>query len=159
MASRWVVAIAGCCMFATGAWSGRVQGAEAYTLAQIVQQQQELRTRLDAGDVGELTPRRVRVIRKAQDQVFQLSSGKSQLEELNVEERVQMENALEAINAEVVGTRSAQENQDVCWTEAKTGSKMKVTRCGTQEEIDEARRGARAWMEKPKICVPPGCGS
>ena len=57
-----------------------------------------------------------------------------------------------------VGTRVAQENRDVCWTEAKSGSKLKVTRCGTQEEIDEARRGARAWMEKPKICSGPGCG-
>jgi hypothetical protein len=72
---------------------------------------------------------------------------------------VRFAKALESINAEVVGTRGAQEQRDVCWTEAKTGSKMKVARCGTQEEIDETRHGARAWMERPKVCVPPGCGS
>lgn len=159
MANQWFVGVVAACAIAMGALAGTARSAETATLEQIIQQQQALRAQLDSGDVADLTPRRVRIIRKTQDQVFRLAEGKTRLDQLNVEERVQLENALESINAEVVGTRVAQEGRDVCWTEAKTGSKMKVTRCGTQEEIDEARRGARAWMDKPKICVPPGCGS
>lgn len=158
MENRFFVSLAVTALF-LGAIAGRAMAADPATLADIVQQQQELRTKLDSGDVGTLTPRRVRIIRQAQDQVFELVEGKSRVDELNVEERVRLENALESINAEVVGTRVAKEDQDVCWTEAKTGSKMKVTRCGTKEEIEQARRGARAWMEKPKVCIPPGCGS
>lgn len=159
MANQWVMGVAVACVVALGVFQGAVQASETATLEQILQQQQQLRAQLDRGDTADLTPRRVRAVRKAQEQLFRLADGKTQLDQLNIEERVQFENALEAINAEVVGTRVAQESRDVCWTEAKTGSKLKVTRCGTQEEIDEARRGARAWMEKPKICVPPGCGS
>ena len=158
MANRLFVGLAVAGLLAVGATSGGALASETATLAQIVQQQQGLRAQLDRGDTSDLTPRRARAVRKAQDQVFRLAEGKSQLDELNIEERVQLENALETINAEVVGTRVAQENRDVCWTEAKSGSKLKVTRCGTQEEIDEARRGARAWMEKLKICSGPGCG-
>lgn len=127
-------------------------------LALIREQQQSLKASIDAGTSG-LSPRQVRVVRKEQDEVFAIAGSNARFDQLNIEEQIRLENALERINANVVGTRAAQENQDVCWTEAKTGSKLKVTRCGTQEEIDEARRGARAWMEKPKICVPPGCGS
>jgi hypothetical protein len=126
-------------------------------LALILEQQQSLKASIDAGTSG-LSARQVRVIRKEQDEVFAIAGSNARFDQLNIEEQIRLENALERINANVVGTRVAQENQDVCWTEAKTGSKLKVTRCGTQEEIDEARRGARAWMEKPKICVPPGCG-
>ena len=39
-----------------------------------------------------------------------------------------------------------------------SGSKLQATRCGTQQEIDEAREGARGFMLKPKICSGPGCG-
>lgn len=126
-------------------------------LAAILEQQQSLKANIDAGTSG-LSPRQVRVIRKEQETVFAIAGSNTRFDQLNIQEQIRLENALERINANVVGTRVAQENQDACWTEAKTGSKMKVTRCGTQEEIDEARRGARAWMEKPKICIPPGCG-
>lgn len=127
-------------------------------LSRIVEQQRALRGDLDSGKAEGMTARQVRVIRASQDEVFSLAQGKSSLDELNIEERTQLENALERINANFVGTRQAQEGQEVCWSEAKTGSKMKVTRCGTQEERDLAREGARAWMAKPKICIPPGCG-
>lgn len=126
-------------------------------LALILEQQHALKASIDAGTSG-LSPRQVRVVRKEQGEVFAIAGKSASIDQLNIQEQIRLENALERINANVVGTRVAQETQDTCWSEAKTGSKMKVTRCGTQEERDEARRGARAWMEKPKICVPPGCG-
>lgn len=127
-------------------------------LALIVEQQQALKASLDAGTSG-LSPRQIRLIRKEQAEVFAITGKNASFDQLNVQEQIRLENALERINANFVGTRMAQEAQDTCWSEAKTGSKLKVTRCGTQEERDEARRGARAWLEKPKVCAPPGCGS
>lgn len=126
-------------------------------LAVILEQQQALKASIDAGSSG-LTPRQIRLIRKAQSEVFAIAGANATMDQLNIQEQIRLENALERINANVVGTRVAQETQDTCWSEAKTGSKLKVARCGTQEERDEARRGARAWLEKPKVCIPPGCG-
>ena len=134
---------------------GAVTAAEG--LPAIRTQQVALQARLDAGDTG-LTPRQAKVVRRAQAEVFKLIDGKDQLDALTIDEKVRLENALERINAEIRGTRLAGEDQQVCWRERTTGSMVEVTRCGTREEIDEARRGARAFMEKPRVCIPPGCG-
>jgi hypothetical protein len=40
-----------------------------------------------------------------------------------------------------------------------SGTGLKKTRCGTKAEMREAREGARDFMEKPRVCVPPGCGA
>ena len=98
-------------------------------------------------------------MRKAQAEFFRLVEGKTTLDQLAIDDKVQLENALERINAELVNTNAARANQEVCWREHTTGSKMRATRCGTQQEIDEAREGARGFLLKPKICMPPGCGA
>ena len=128
------------------------------TLQIVRAQQTALRTELDSGKVEGLTPRQLKSIRKAQLEVFALIEGKARIEALTIDDKVRLENALERINAEIKGTRLAGEEQQVCWRERASGTKMRVTRCGTQEEVDQAREGARAWMAKPKICSGPGCG-
>lgn len=133
-------------------------GDEPDSLGIILDQQHALQADLDAGKVSDLTTRQQNAVRKAQKEVFALAEGKSTLDEFSIDEKVQLENALERINAEVKGGRLAKEEQNVCWRERKSGSTMKVTRCGTQAERDEAREGARAYLDKPRICVPPGCG-
>lgn len=124
----------------------------------ILHQQAELRADLDDGGIAGLTPRQNGIVRKAQAEVFAVTAGKTRLEQLSMDEKIRMENALERINAEVKNTRSASDDQNVCWRERVSGSKMKTTRCGTKAEMREAREGARDFMEKPKVCVPPGCG-
>lgn len=128
-------------------------------LAIILDQQHTLQSDLDAGKTNGMTPRQLGVVRKAQKEVFALTDGKTSLDELSIDDKVRLENALERINAEVKGGRVAKDDQNVCWRERKSGSSMKVTRCGTQAERDQARQGAREWMDKPKICAPPGCGN
>jgi len=128
------------------------------SLQAIVEQQKTLRADLERGMPG-ITPRQARVIRKAQDEFFAVVEGKATLDQLGIEDKVRIENALERINAEIVNTNAAQADKEVCWREQTTGSKTTVTRCGTQSEIDQAREGARGFMERPRICVPPGCGS
>ena len=128
------------------------------SLQMMVEQQIALRDELARGP-QDLTPRQVGIMRKAQAEFFRLVEGKTTLDQLAIDDKVQLENALERINAELVNTNAARANQEVCWREHMTGSKMQVTRCGTQQEIDEAREGARGFMLKPKICMPPGCGA
>ena len=124
----------------------------------ILKQQKELQKDLDDGGIEGLTPRQNTIVRKAQIEVFAVSEGKSRLDDLSMEEKIRLENALERINAQIVNTRAASNNQNVCWRERVSGTTVKKTRCGTQAEMREAREGARDFLEKGRVCVPPGCG-
>lgn len=135
----------------------QVSFAQSMDLPAILDQQRALANELASGAL-EVTPRQKNIVSKAQEEVFALTEGKTSLSELNIAEKTKLENALERINAQVKGDRRAEETQDVCWRERPTGSKVAVTRCGTREEITQAREGARGYMERPRICVPPGCG-
>lgn len=132
---------------------------EADSLQIILQQQQQLKSDLEDGGIEGLTPRQNTLVRKAQTDVFAVTDGKSRMDELSMDEKIRLENALERINAQVVNTRSASDDQKVCWRERVSGTTLKKTRCGTQAEMREAREGARDFLEKGKICTPPGCGT
>lgn len=131
---------------------------ESASLQMMVDQQVALRAELARGP-QDLTPRQVAIMRKAQDEFFRIVEGKTAMDQLAIDEKVQLENALERINAQLVGTSAAGAKQEVCWREKMVGSKLHVTRCASQQELDEAREGARGFLDKPKICVPPGCGA
>lgn len=144
-------------LIAIGLWAtSPAVAAEPERLAQIVDQQRELQQDLDS--IEGLTTRQRNAIRKMQAQVFALTDGKASLDDMTVDEKVKLENALERINAELVNTRTARDAQNKCHIEKKTGSARDVVRCGSQDERDQIRQGARAWMERPKICSGPGCG-
>ncbi len=121
-------------------------------LQQILTQQQELKRDLDAGNNDGMTTRQVNAIRKAQTDVFALMQGKTRLDQLSMDDRVRLENALERINAEVKNTRAGRDDRNVCWREKMSGTNTKVTRCGTEAEMREAREGARDFLERPKVC-------
>lgn len=142
----------------TGVSFAQVAPAEEDGLQQILKQQKALRADLEDGGIEGLTPRQNTLVRKAQVEVFAVTEGKGRLEDLSMEEKIRLENALERINAQVVNTRAASDKQNVCWRERMSGTTMKKTRCGTQAEMREAREGARDFLEKGKVCVPPGCG-
>lgn len=127
-------------------------------LVEIRGQQKLLAAELDSGDL-KVTPREAALIRKEQAVVFKLLEANAMLEDMNVEERVRLDNALERINALLVGTRQAAEQRDDCRYERVSGSKHRKLVCATSDERQHARDGARAYMEKPRICIPPGCGS
>lgn len=130
-------------------------------LEAIVDQQRTLAADIDAkrGLAADLTPRQANIVRRAQQDVFAVTEGKSSMEDLSIDQKVRLDNALERINAEVKGGgRVATGETDVCWRERKSGSSVKVTRCGTKAERDQIREGARDFIEKPRVCNPPGCG-
>ncbi|HEY0506303.1 MAG TPA: hypothetical protein VGD42_22695 [Lysobacter sp.] len=121
-------------------------------LDRILAQQQELKRDLDVGKTDGLTTRQVNAIRKAQVDVFAVTEGKTTLDQLSMDDKVRLENALERINAEVKNTRAGHDEKQVCWRERMSGSNTKVTRCGTEAEMREAREGARDFLERPKVC-------
>lgn len=128
------------------------------TLENVLAQQRDLQADLDDGGIEGLTTRQNNAIRKAQKEVFAVTEGKTRLDELSVDEKIRLENALERINAEVVNTRTASNDRNVCWRERVSGTAMKKTRCGTEAEMREAREGARDFLERPKVCGE-NCGS
>lgn len=121
-------------------------------LDRILAQQQDLKRDLDAGKTDGLTTRQVNAIRKAQVDVFAVTEGKTSLDQLSMDDKVRLENALERINAEVKNTRAGHDEKQVCWRERTSGTTMKVTRCGTEAEKREAREGARDFLDRPKVC-------
>jgi len=121
---------------------------------QIRSQQTQLRADLEAGKYR-LTPRAAMQVRKDQGVVFELLQRKPTLEAMNIQERVSLDNALERINAAVQGTRVAADGKDVCRYQSVVGSRGKRLVCGTEDDRDHAREGARAYLEKPRICNPP----
>ena len=145
-------------MLAPLASAAEPEEPKSASLPEMVEQQVALRDELARGP-QDLTPRQVGIMRKAQAEFFRLVDGKTSMDQLAIHEKVQLENALEKINAQFVGTNRAAADQNVCWREKTTGSRMQVTRCGTQQEIEDAREGARGFLLKPKVCEPPGCGA
>lgn len=135
-----------------------VPATEGDGLQRILEQQKVLQTDLEDGGIEGLTPRQNTLVRKAQAEVFAVTEGKHRIDELSMDEKIRLENALERINAQIVNTRAASDEQNVCWRERVSGTTVKKTRCGTQAEMREAREGARDFLEEAKICVPPGCG-
>lgn len=161
MKIRMLVALLACLVSVTAVAQTAAPAASAASepLQIVLQQQTELKARLDHAQTEGLSARQVSAIRKAQNEVFAITEGKATLDALSMDQKIRLDNALERINAEVKNTRVGMQEQDTCWREPKTGSAVKVTRCGTKAERDEAREGAKAWLEKPKICIPPGCGA
>jgi DNA-binding protein YbaB len=133
---------------AASAWAAAPEQPDA--LAEIVEQQRELQQDLDG--LEELTPRQRNTIRKAQTQVFALTEGKSRLDDLTIDEKVKLDNALERINAELVNTRAARANQDVCERERRSGSRLAKTSCATADERQQMRENSRNYLERPRIC-------
>ena len=123
------------------------------SLEKILQQQNVLKADLADNGIEGLTPRQSNIVRRAQDEVFLVTAGKTLIDELSMEEKIRLENALERINAQVRNTRAGGDEQNVCWREAKTGTTIKETRCGTVAEMREAREGARDYLERPKTCA------
>lgn len=143
------------CLLAGGS---AVAQETADKLTDIRTQQEALKGQLERGELGHVTKRQQNTIRRAQADVFAILEGKNSLDDLNIAEKVRLENALESINANVVATNAAGREQLVCKRVALTGTGMKTTRCAPQSEWDQVRETSRDSLEKRHVCEPPGCG-
>ncbi len=128
------------------------------SLADIRQQQEQIRDDLAKGTLT-LEAGKRQSVDEQQRVVFGLIDGKQGLGDLNPAQRVSLRNALETINAALSKTSSAEEDREVCWQEKRTGSKLVTTVCGTVRERQQAKEGARDFMQRPRMCAGPGCGA
>lgn len=141
--------------------SGAMAG-KPVDLTRIIEQQRAIAAQLESSDgTTGLDAVQVETIRDAQTDVFAAIGERRKLSELTADEQVRLKNGLGKIEAAMKGTRLAELNGEKCWREQKLGTKMKVTRCATQLELDQLREGARAWYEKSDICNPSAgtCGA
>lgn len=74
---------------------------------------------------------RVHTIRSEQRRILALIEGRASIAELSREQRLQLVNAQERINAAMQGTRAAEEARLMCRRERPTGSHVTRLRCAT----------------------------
>lgn len=146
-------------LLAAGLCAVAAAQSESASLQEILDQQAEIAAGIEAGDYAHLPARSISAIKRAQRTIANVTGGRTEIGQLPPQDQVHLENALQTVKAHLSGTRVAREEQQVCWRERPTGSKIAETRCGTEGERDIARAGARGYMERPRVCAPPGCGS
>lgn len=78
-----------------------------------------------------LTPGQKHTIHAEQKRIRAIVEGKSSLDALTLEQRLQLVNAQERINAAMLGTRDAEEARLVCRRGRPTGSQLARLRCST----------------------------
>lgn len=144
--------------FVLAALSSDVMAAKSVDLTRILEQQRSIAARIETGDANGLSQRQIETVREAQGEVFATIGNRRMLSELAPEEQVDLKNALEKIDTALKGTLYAERNREKCWREQKLGSKLNVTRCATQQDIDQLREGSREWYEKGDVCIG-SCGS
>lgn len=132
--------------------------ARAESLAEIRQQQTQIQEELARGELV-LDARSKRTVEAQQRIVFRLIEGRVEVGELTPPKQVELRNALEKIRAAVSQDALAEADREVCWQERRTGSKLTTTVCGTVRERQQAKEGARDYLQRPRICAPPGCGA
>lgn len=138
-------------------FSVAVLASASSNIGEIVQQQRELRAQIQA-DEFDLDKRERRKVLKDQDRIFEMAEGRSSVDDLDPDEQVEFRNAIERIAAAIADTRADREEREICWRERQSGTKIMKTVCGSETEVAEARSGAREFLQRPRVCVPPGCG-
>ena len=115
------------------------------SIPEILQVQHALRVKLDTpgGDYAHLDKAALRQIETNQDHVFQLLDGVTSLDQLNDQQKVDLSNALQQIQA----TLFAQEgSRVVCRVERKTGTHLTSRTCQTVADRDRDTAEAQKYM-------------
>jgi hypothetical protein len=117
----------------------------AATVPEILQVQHALRAKLETpgGDYAHLDKNALRQIETSQDRVFQLLNGVTSLDQLNDQQKVDLSNALQGIQATLFAEEG---NRVVCRVERKTGTHLTSRRCQTVADRDRDTAEAQKYM-------------
>ena len=141
-----ITALIGCGILLAGLASGPVHAGKQApaSVPEILQVQHALRAKLDVpGGVANFDKSAIQRIETAQDTVFRLLDGVTSLDQLNDQQKVELSNALQVIQATVL----AQEGSRViCHVERKTGTHMTTRRCETVADRERDAADARKYM-------------
>ncbi len=119
-------------------------------LTVILDQHRALQSDLAASKV-DLTPRELGVVRKAPAEVFSLTAGKTSIDQLDIEEKVRLDLALERIDTQLKGgdlDHVAEGEEEVCKQVWRRGNTVKSTVCATRAEWDRIRQTSRDTLER-----------
>jgi hypothetical protein len=135
-----IIVLIGCGVLLAGLASGPIAAGQqtSASVPEILQVQHALRATLDApgGAYAHVDKSALQQIETAQDRVFQLLDGVTSLDQLNDQQKVELSNSLQLIQA----TLFAQEGSRViCHVESKTGTHLTTRRC---ESVADRQRNA-----------------
>ena len=152
-----IFALIGCGVLLASLASGPAHAGQQSpaSVAEILQVQHALRAKLDApGAVAPFDKGAVQKIETAQDHVFHLLDGVTSLDQLNDQQKVELSNSLQTIQATVL----AQEGSRViCHVETKTGTHLTTRRCESVADRDRNAAEARKYMlDHPDHIQQPG---
>jgi F0F1-type ATP synthase epsilon subunit len=134
-----------------------IYAGDTESVMRILEQQRQLAADIDSG-VLKVAPEQATVITEEQSKVFNILRENDSLKGLRPDDRIALDTALQRINAALVGTRQADEDQRQCRSEKATGSHMRKMTCRTKGEWKRIAEEARAFKGRSFICAPPGCG-
>lgn len=134
-----IIALLGCGVLLASLASGPgIAGQQtAASVPEILQVQHALRAKLDApGGVANFDKAAVQRIETAQDNVFRLLDGVTSLDQLNDQQKVELSNSLQVVQATVLAQEG---NRVICHVERKTGTHLTTRRC---ESVADRERNA-----------------
>ncbi|QNP41855.1 hypothetical protein [Lysobacter solisilvae (ex Woo and Kim 2020)] len=120
-------------------------------LGLIRQQQQDIREESEraTGRYARFDRYELERMHRAQDRIFQLLDGVTELDQLNAADKAELLNALETVKAVITQN---DEDRQVCWREKTLGSHRFQTHCATVRERAQVREGGKDWHGSPTIC-------
>ena len=127
-------------------------------LPSLLDRQREIAAQAKGGNKN-LSDEQKRLISEEQKKIYSLVDGKRTLDELAPDQRVQLVNSIEKINAAIEGTQVAEEKRVICRRERSIGSNMPMTRCVSRGQRDAERNNARNSMEQGEACLTGACRS
>ncbi|MCL4410900.1 MAG: hypothetical protein M1356_11440 [Gammaproteobacteria bacterium] len=96
-----------------------------------------LHNSIQDGEPRQLTARELNQFNNIQDNLRALIGNRTDVEQMNSDERQRLFNLHERLQALVMGDDS---QQVICRSERQTGSHMRTTRCVTRAQLEEERR-------------------
>lgn len=150
MAMRTLVALA-LAAAASGAF------ANAGKLSAILQQQREIRQQSEVatGTYSRFERSELDRMHRAQDRIFKLLDGVSDIDQLEPQRQAELFNAIEEVKSVIANN---EDDRQVCSREHKLGTTMKETICATVAERRGIREGGQEWKAEPGVCATRGGG-
>lgn len=114
--------------------AGMAMAAEPTTQTQsvgeILQVQHDLRAKLDHpnGEYSRFSQDAISRMQRAQDKVFSMLNGVESLDELNLDQKTDLSNALDEVKAILLAN---EQNRMICHRERKTGTNLLQRHCET----------------------------
>ncbi len=119
------------------------------TAGEIMREQRAIREQTEGtGKYSRFKPEAMVRLTKAQEKVFRLLDGNQSVDHLDMNQKVELFNALEEVKAVL---NDNDQDRLICRRETKVGTTIKETRCATVAQRKELEEGSKAFMG-PRTC-------